>query len=106
MWVYEKQTHTYRQEKKKTERRLIFSNLSLGNMRYYERLYCSFKTKDVAMLVNIHFSPNTVWHRANKIFELGLNPSLAIWGNPGCFPGGLEDKASTHNTGDPGSIPG
>ena len=23
-----------------------------------------------------------------------------------CFPGGLEDKASAHNSGDPGSIPG
>lgn len=81
VWVYEKQTHTHtnRQEKKKTESRLIFSNLSLGNMRYYEGLYCSFKTKDVAMLVNIHFSQNTVWYRANKVFELGLNPNLAIW---------------------------
>ena len=31
------------------------------------------------MLVNIHFSQNTVWHRSNKVFELGLNPNLAIW---------------------------
>ena len=85
--VQETDTHIQTGKEKNRDRTLIkLENLSLGNMRYYQRLYCSFKTKDVAMLVNIHFSPNTVWHRANKIFELGLNPNLAIWGNLRLLP--------------------
>ena len=56
--------------------------------------------------VAVPFSRGSSWPRAQTLGLLHCRQILYHLSHQGCNPGGLDDKESTGNAGDPGSIPG